>query len=149
MNDENSQDAKQEMLKAFTRSHIRYLWDNRENAGTFGNEDTQLIKTMKQHPEYQHIWEHADELTDAEIEKDGTNPILHVQFHATVENQIRLKDPKEVAQVVKLLVEKKYTRHEAIHAVANILAEEVFGIMTEKRPFNREKYLKQLRKLVR
>jgi hypothetical protein len=48
---------------------------------------------MREHSEYADLWERLDELSDAEIERDGTNPILHVRMHAAVENQIAQRDP--------------------------------------------------------
>jgi hypothetical protein len=34
-----------------------------------------------------------DELSEAEIERDGVNPVLHVQLHAVMGNQIAQRDP--------------------------------------------------------
>ena len=88
-----------------------------------------------------------DELSEAEIERDGVNPVLHVQLHAVMGNQIAQRDPAEVREIVKTLLRQGYSRHEAIHAVANVLTEEIFFIMQDKRTFDEGGYLRKLRKL--
>jgi len=74
------------------------------------------------------------ELSDEEIERDGTNPILHITVHRIIENQIALGEPEETGRTVEALVQQGLARHEAIHRVGNALAEEIYHILKDRRP---------------
>ena len=56
-------------------------------------EQVSMAKAMRQHPDYADIFMRLDELSEAEIERDGVNPVLHVQLHAVMGNQIAQRDP--------------------------------------------------------
>ncbi|MEW5871721.1 MAG: DUF1841 family protein [Chloroflexota bacterium] len=134
-------------LKALTRQHMRTLWQTAQAGAALQGEDALLVKIMQQHHEYAHLWARLDELPEAHIEQDGVNPILHVHFHHIVENQIAQKNPPAVAQVIKTLLGKGLSRHEAIHIVAGVAAEETFAIVQQSRPFDEAAYVRKLRRL--
>jgi hypothetical protein len=66
------------------------------------------------------------------------NPKLHALFHAIVENQLAAGDPPEVAQTLERLLAGGASRHGAIHALASVVAEEVFAVMKEQRVYDRK-----------
>lgn len=134
-------------LKKATRKLARLIWQMDQAGIPLEGEQASMAKAMRQHPEYADIFMRLDELSEAEIERDGVNPVLHVQLHAVVENQIAQRDPAEVREIVKALMRQGYSRHEAIHAVANVLTEEMFSILQDKRMFDEGGYLRKLRKL--
>jgi hypothetical protein len=148
MNKQNDPKA-MENLKAATRQLARLTWQMAQAGAPLKGEQATLAKVMREHPEYADIWEHLDELSDAEIECDGVNPIIHVQMHAVVENQIAGRNPTEVREIVKALMHQGYSRHDAIHAVAGVLAEEMFFILRDQRAYDETGYLQKLQKLVR
>lgn len=51
------------------------------------------------------------------------NEKLHAVFHVVVENQIALGDEMPVQSTVQRLMAEDLDRHEAIHAIASVLAE--------------------------
>ena len=51
------------------------------------------------------------------------NEKLHAVFHVVVENQIALGDEMPVQSTVRRLMAEGLDRHEAIHAIASVLAE--------------------------
>jgi hypothetical protein len=80
MNKQNDTKA-MENLKAATRQLARLTWQMAQAGAPLKGEQATLAKVMREHPEYADIWEHLDELSDAEIECDGVTPIIHVQMH--------------------------------------------------------------------
>ena len=100
------------------------------------DEDRRTAAAMVEHSEYAHLWSGLDQLSDAEIKKDGTNPILHITMHAAVESQIAGREPPEVAQTVAALERRGLSHHEAVHRVASVLAGEIWYVMHERRPFD-------------
>ena len=138
-----------EDLTAGTRHIIRLTWQMAQLGIPLEAEQATLVKAMREHPDYADLWENLDKLSDAEIEHGSVNPILHVNMHAVVENQIAQRNPAEVREIVKALLRQGYSRHAAIHAVAGVMAEEMGNILKEQRLFDEAKYLRNLRKLIR
>lgn len=50
------------------------------------------------------------------------NERLHAMFHVVVENQLAMDDPPEARRAFERVREEGLDRHEAIHAVASVLA---------------------------
>ena len=136
-----------QLQKEYNRLRMGEIWQKGKRGEPQTGEEARLVKIMGLHHSYIDIWDHLDELTDEEIERDGVNPVLHAQFHLVVENQIAEKNPKEVGSIVKELTGKGYTRHEAIHAIANVLVIEMFNMLKEQKPYNEARYLRELRKI--
>jgi hypothetical protein len=113
------------------------------------DEERGMFEAMRLHPEYYDLWERLDEVTDEELERDGSNPILHIIIHQTVENQIAANEPPETAKTLERLLSQGKTRHEAVHEIGIVLAEEMFGIMKFNRSFDEQRYVRKLRRLIR
>ena len=143
------QDAASE-LKALSREHMRMVWQIAQMGGQqFTDEDRRTAAAMVEHPEHAHLWDRLDRLSDAEITKDGTNPILHITMHAAVESQIVGGEPPETGQIVTALERRGLSHHEAVHRVASVLTDEIWHMMNERRPFDRARYTAALAKLLR
>jgi hypothetical protein len=136
-------------LRALTRQRTHLIWEMAQQGAPLNEEDTRLVNVMREHPEYRHVWEQLDELTDAEIERGGVNPLLHITTHTVVENQIAGDNPKEVGRVVKALERHGLSHHEAVHRVGSVLAGEIFEILKNNRPFDEPGYIRKLKELVR
>jgi hypothetical protein len=108
-----------------------------------------LVQAMLEHPEYYDLWDSLKNLGDAEIMRDGVNPIAHVMFHTIVENQLAEADPAQVSKTLQALLAQGYSRHEAIHRIVSVFMEEFFAVMKSKRPFNQKAYIRRLKKLAR
>lgn len=136
-------------LKALFREHMRVVWQTAQMGGEqLSDDDRRTAAAMVKHPEYARLWDRLDQLSDAEITKDGTNPILHITMHAAVESQIAGGEPPEVAQAGAALERSGLPHHEAIHRVAHVLAGEIWQVMHEKRPYDQERYVAKLADLV-
>ncbi|HTJ41542.1 MAG TPA: antitoxin Xre/MbcA/ParS toxin-binding domain-containing protein [Kofleriaceae bacterium] len=72
---------------------------------------------------------------------------LHVSMHLIVENQIAGKEPPETAANVARLVADGLTRHDAIHAVASVISDEMRGVVHDGRAFDRDRVARALAQL--
>jgi len=137
--------------KTLTRRRMRLVWEEAQLGASFEGEDARLVEAMREHPDAVRadLWGRLDELTDEQIEQDGTHPILHVLIHQTIENQIAGGEPAIMGQAVEALTQRGLSRHEAIHQVGAVLIEEIWPAITKNRPFNEPRMARRLRRLVR
>lgn len=147
MSEPRSGDPYREM-KALTRRRIRLVWEIALLGGHLEDEDARLVQAMRDHPEYADLWGRLDELSDEQIERDGTNPIMHVHIHQLIENQIAGGEPKEVGQTVEELMRRGLSRHEAIHRVGTVLSAEIWHVLKDNRPFDEQGVARKLQRLV-
>ncbi len=138
-----------EEMKSLSRQRADLIWEEAQLGEELSDEDTRLVQAMRDHPEYADLWGHLGELSDEQIQRDGTNPILHITIHQTIENQIVIGEPKETAQTVEALMQQGLDRHEAIHRVGTVLADEIFHILKDKRPFDEAGFVRKLQRLVK
>lgn len=135
-------------LREATRGHIRSVWARSGlSQPVLNDEDRVLLAVMQMHPEYYELWAKLDQVSDEEIERDGTNPILHIMIHHTLENQLTLAQPPEVVKTMERLLKRGKSRHEALHEIGGALTQELFDILKYDRPFNQRRYLRNLRRL--
>ena len=66
-------------------------------------------------------------------EPDLPNVSLHASFHAIVENQLAA-GLAEVQNALDRLLSEGLDRHDAVHAIGSVLAEQMFGIMKDSSP---------------
>jgi len=136
-------------VKALTRQRIRLIWEKAQLGEPLSDEDARLVEAMREHSEYADLWGRLDDLTDAQIERDGVNPILHVTIHQTIENQIAGGDPEQTGRTVETLIRQGLSRHEAIHRIGEVLAGEIWHILKEDRPFDEAGFVRKLRQIAK
>lgn len=73
---------------------------------------------------------------------------MHLMVHTTLENQLALNEPPVVRKVLKKLQARGTSRHEALHRIGGVLAEEIFEILRYNRPFDADKYERNLQELL-
>jgi len=78
-----------------------------------------------------------------------TNPELGRLVLEVVENQIRDNDPPETGLTVDRLRAEGYTSDEARRLISTAVTVEIFHIMRDHEPFNRERFLWNLAHLPR
>jgi len=75
------------------------------------------------------------------------NPRLHAIMHHVVENQ--LAEGVEVTQTtLDRLCREGLSRHEAIHAIGSVVAEDIFEILQSHQPHDQKAYAHKLEALV-
>ncbi len=137
-------------MKALTREHMRVVWQLAQISSEPLSEDERFtVAAMSEHPQYAHLWDRLDQLSDDEITADGTNPILHITMHAVIEKQIAGGDPPETGQAVAALERRGLTHHEAVHRVASVLVDEIWHMLNDSRPFDHARYAANLAELLR
>ena len=136
-------------MRHFSRQQLAGLWQQSRSGAALTGEEGRLLQAMRDHPEYHDLWDSLESLGDAEIMRDGVNPIAHVMFHTIVENQLAEADPAQVSKTLQALLDQGYSRHEAIHRIVSVFMEEFFAVMKSKRPFSQKAYIRQLKKLAR
>ena len=78
---------------------------------------------------------------NAQRQQDQASPELRQSVLEVVENQIRDNEPPETRQTVERLMAQGYGAQEARRLVATAVVVELFHIMRDKEPFNRERFL--------
>jgi len=140
-------DLLQQALRIASHSDLHDLWIRSKEGEPLKGEDAMLIRMMQEHTEYLDVWERLDEIGGSQIVVNGVNPILHVNIHAIVENQLEQNSPLEVRQALAELLKHDPSRHEAIHTVAYHLFMEINKTLQTLRPFNHIAYKRRLEKL--
>jgi hypothetical protein len=136
-------------MKAISRLRLRLIWEKAQLGGTLNEEDMRTVQAMREHPEYATLWPRLDAISDAELEQDGINPILHIMIHTTTENQLVANDPPVTGEVLAALMAQGITRHEAMHRIGAVLTEEIFAIMKSNGSFDASGFERKLRALIR
>jgi hypothetical protein len=95
-------------------------------------------------PSAQLIDEH---LNDPHPGLDEKGLKVHVLLHALVERQLEKKEPPEIVHAYMRLQARGESRHEAIHAIAQVMAEEALHMLREKRPLDHSLYREKLGQL--
>lgn len=138
-----------DVLRRGSRKRYYEIWQKMKDKVPLSGEEALVGKVMLEHKEFHNTWEFADVLGDVEYNVGSeVNPYLHVVVHTIVENQLTLKNPKEVKIIYDYLQTLGLNHHEIIHKIGSILLEEIITIMQFKKTFNSRHYVNNLKKLV-
>jgi len=85
-----------------------------------------------------------DQIVQADTE-DGQR--LGEDIVEVVENQIKDKNPLETSLTLERLMKSGEPRENAIRYIASVCAVEMFDMIKSMRPFNEERYIKNLKAL--
>ncbi len=137
-------------MQQVTRERMYELWGRAKERDFEGldGEELRIAKAMVEHEdEFYNQLEFADLTYDHEYDPDTEyNPFMHLVIHSTIEAQLEQKDPLEAYQFYNAVRRKKYSHHDTIHFIGQILVCLIFDVMKNKRPFNKGLYCKLLRK---
>lgn len=75
------------------------------------------------------------------------NVYAHAVMHTVVENQLALNEPPAVATALERLQKQGLDRHEALHAIAYVLFQEMGGMVDSGQPYSESRYSSKLKKL--
>ena len=67
----------------------------------------------------------------------GENPRVHAAMHVIVENRLAAKDEPVIAAFERFRI-AGVDRHETVHALASVVAQQLFDITAEQRAFTPE-----------
>ena len=77
------------------------------------------------------------------------NPRLHITVHEIVANQLWDDEPPEVWQAARRLSATGMDRHDVLHAISEVVAEHLFGVLVDDEPPGSDRYVEHLEKLGR
>ncbi|MEW6376629.1 MAG: DUF1841 family protein [Thermodesulfobacteriota bacterium] len=136
-------------FREINREHFHEIWKKAQNGElqSLTEEEQRLGKIMLDHSdEYFNQFEFADTLANHEYDPETeVNPFLHVTLHAIAEKQVQDPNPIEAFQFYNAMLKNKWSRHEAIHLLSNILIRFIFYILKEEKPFPLDRYCKILK----
>ena len=69
---------------------------------------------------------------------------LRDQIFKVVENQIKANDPPETKITNKRLIASGYSQFETKQLIGQCVAVEMFSVIKEQKPFNEQRYVKNL-----
>jgi hypothetical protein len=134
--------------KRSSRKRLHRIWQKAQAGKSLHGEEALLAAIMREHTEWHHVWNRLDKISDAQLEKDGVNPVMHLMIHQTVLNQIK-GDLPPVSDIYQQLLGQGSDRHEAIHQIGVVFMDEFYRALKADRPFDETRYLLQLKQLVR
>ncbi len=89
----------------------------------------------------------AREVGQPHDEETPLNPHLKAAILEVVENQIRDGDPPKTRQTLERLLAAGYSRKQGIDMIGSALAEEIWAIMHDHKPFDRARFTALLERL--
>ena len=138
------------LLRQVSREKMYELWrrTKEKNFEDLGDEEQRIARIMVEHEnEFHNQFEFADLTYNRDYDPETeSNPFLHITIHSVIEAQLEQKEPIEALQFYNALRKKKYSRHDAIHIVGQVLICLIFDVMKYTKPFNLELYRKLLKK---
>jgi hypothetical protein len=75
------------------------------------------------------------------------NPRLRAAILSVVDNQLRKKDPPETRETLDRLISEGFSKADARVLLGQVVAVELYCISKEKKPFNRERFVRNLQNL--
>ncbi len=136
-------------LRQLGRTRIGLIWQLAQAGVDLEDGDRRLAEVLRQHPEYHHVWEDVESLAGEISTLDGVNPFAHVLMHHVVENQLADDDPPQTTRALEALLKVGTDRHDAVHAIAAVVAEELNDMVRVERVFDRDGYVDALEDLAR
>ena len=97
------------------------------------------------HPEYHDALSQPERFRERDY-TDESNPFLHMSLHVALEEQLAIDQPPGIAALWRALLERRGSRHDALHDAIECLAETVWHAQREGRPPDAAAYLDCLRR---
>ena len=138
------------VLKLVSHDQMSEIWEKAKQRDLQGLDDEKqrLVKIMVDNEdELLNQFEHADLSYDPELSPEADyDPFLHISIHLLVETQLDQNDPLEAVEFFNAMCRQKYSRHDAVHLIGQILGYFVFEVLENQKPFDLEAYRKLLMK---
>ena len=138
------------IMRQVSREKMFELWGRAKERDFEGldGESQRIAKAMVEHEdEFYNQFEFADLTYDHDYDPDTEyNPFLHITIHSVVEAQLEQKEPIETFQFYNAIRKKKYSHHDAIHFIGQILSCLIFDVLQNQKPFDTDLYRKLLKK---
>jgi hypothetical protein len=136
-----------------TRDELRrfYLevWRKHQERAPLEPLEAQIAAVITDHPEYVPLLESGEDALKEEFlpESGRVNPFMHMALHQVLREQVATDRPPGIAQQHRRLTKKLKDSHAAEHAMAGVLAEMMWEMLTLRREADMSAYLERLRRL--
>ena len=127
------------------RQYLKQAWGKYIRHEQLEPLELQLAKIVEKHPEYQNIINNLD--SDYFPEHGQTNPFLHINLHLTLQDQIKMDQPKGIKKIHTKLLVKVKDSHEVEHMMMEHIAEMIFNAQKNNSAFNLDGYIQALKEL--
>jgi len=81
------------------------------------------------------------------IMKDKSNPLLRAAYLEAVDKQLQGNDPPETRQTFDRLRAEGHSEEDTKLLIASAIAAESYWVMKTQKPFNRDRFVRNLQKL--
>ena len=110
--------------------------------------EAQIAQIVRMHPEYHPLLESDEDVLDREWlpELGESNPFLHLALHTAVLEQVTTDRPPGIRKLHQTIVANTGDVHEAEHRIMECLAQTIWHIQAEGKPFDEQAYLECIRR---
>jgi len=140
--------------EAQLRAHRQVFWDTwskMQGNLPLNALENRIAECIAMHPEYHSLFRDQERfLTHTpSVDDGGMNPYLHLSLHLALEEQIATLQPGESATALEMLMRLRgLSRHDALHILLEILAEEIYHAQRQGREPDVATYLIKLRGII-
>jgi len=136
------------------RAHRQVFWDAWQKFRAdlpLNALEVRIARVIDIHPEYHALFDDMETFLDRDFQvDDGMNPYLHFSLHLAMEEQIATHQPPEVSTCLEFLMQRKgMDRHDALHALLDVLAETVYFAQRKGGEPDVTSYVERVRELMR
>ena len=108
------------------------------------DEDQRIFLIEAQHPEFEDALRNEEEMV---VGGEPFSPRPHITLHQIVASQLLADNPPETWQTVQRLATLGYDWHNIMHMIARLVSDDIYGAMSEHRPFDPRDYTRRLSEL--
>jgi len=135
------------------RAHRQVFWDAWQKAQAdlpLNALEVRIARVIEMHPEYHGYFDDIERFLERDFQvDDGMNPYLHLSLHLALEEQVATGHPPEAGRLLEhLIVRKGMDRHDALHALLEVLAETVYLAQRQGGEPDVQAYAFRLRELI-
>ncbi|MDQ6960522.1 MAG: DUF1841 family protein [Mariprofundaceae bacterium] len=136
------------------RTHRQVFWDAWQKSRAdlpLNALEVRIVRVIHLHPEYHAMFDDMETFLDRDFQvDDGMNPYLHLSLHLALEEQIAIHQPQDVCTCLEFLMQRKgMDRHDALHALLDVLAETVYFAQRKGGEPDITSYVARVRELMR
>lgn len=129
------------------RQMYKTSWEKFLKKETLTSLESQITAVIQEHPEYHSFVSQLEK--DFLPELGQTNPFLHMGLHLGIREQIDTNRPAGIKQIFAQLIPLCNSPHDAEHKMIDCLAEAMWSAQTNNQPPDEDKYLNNLRELLK
>ncbi len=136
------------------RTHRQVFWDAWQK---FRDDlplnalEVRIARVIDMHSEYHPLFDDMETFLDRDFQvDDGMNPYLHLSLHLALEEQIAIRQPPDISACLEFLMQRQgMNRHDALHALLDVLAETVYYAQRKGGEPDVASYVARVRELMR